>query len=190
VQGSENRKRDGFKPSARLGDVPPANRRILWFLPIGLAAAVLWHFIPTTEATITKQLEEISEDSSFIGKPCSLGQIQRLVDTHFASNLALELGDQAETTYARSEIVEGYFRYCSGISQLKLDLSHLVIQPSLDRERATVTGELAVNLRFSKNEQRTEPRRFVVTLKQQGKHWFIVHAKVSASRIDQPEARP
>jgi hypothetical protein len=157
---------------------------------MGLSAAIFSHFIPRTEATITRQLEEISEEFSFNGEQRSTDQIQRLIEKHFASTITLELGDQGETTYVRSEVVKGYVRYCSRISQLKLDLAHLVVKPSLDRERVTVKGALLVNFRLSKNEQRTEPRRFVVTLEQHDEHWFIVHAKVTEPRIDQPEARP
>jgi hypothetical protein len=179
-----------FYAPARLGGVPPSTRRILWFFLIGLSAAVFWYFIPRTEATITRQLEEISEEFSFTDEQRPIDQIQRLIEKHFASTMTLELGDQGETTYVRSEVVKGYVRYCSRISQLKLDLAHLEVKLSRDRERVTVKGALLVNLRLSKNEQRTEPRRFVLTLEQHDEHWFIVHAKVTEPRIDQPEARP
>jgi hypothetical protein len=166
---------------------------ILWFSLIGLGAAIGLGLLPSEESKITRNLDGLADILSFENgppKPQAAIRYHQVFPEHLTFPITLDIAELGESSHPLTELVDGYMAYSSGLISLKIRLGDVQVSLSENDDRATAKGDCYVTMQRTTGEKRTEPRRFVATFEKRKRQWFILHAKVTESRIDQPEARP
>lgn len=95
-----------------------------------------------------------------------------------------------ESTMDRDSLIKGFLGFSAELSALTISLQDVSLNVDAKKTRATAKGETLLTLVDVQGVRRTEPRRFTVTLAREHGDWLVEQARISASRIDQPEARP
>jgi hypothetical protein len=165
----------------------------LSLLLVGVVVAVAYLLRPTEEAKLLKILDEFAQEASYDAgppKPSDAIRFRRFLTDHVSDPITLDIEDLGDVRLSLDELTEGYLSHSAEFSKRRYRVNHAQIKLDRNASRASGTGELLVEATGSGGVQRTEPRRFTVTFAKPQSQWLVIHAKITAPRIDEPEARP
>jgi hypothetical protein len=148
---------------------------------------------PSSKRQIQRQLEDLAHTCSFEHLP--LGREKESAITQALSNavadpVTLNLAELGESALTPEELAQGFLAYSADFERLSVELNHVQIELSNNDARAVATMEVVVRTESHARKSIMEPRQAICTLEMRGNRWLVIHAKITAPRIDQPEARP
>jgi hypothetical protein len=172
------------------------HRAVKQWLGVGLfvggAAGVL--FLRRSPADLIREdLESAAGALQFDGHPLGPSWVAALkanLARHLSDPVTIDLGSLGESNYSAEQLFEGIHEYASNLNALHLTLHHIGVKLDSESQRATAKGDAYLNVVTTDAQRRGEPRKFAATLEKRAQGWVVLHLRISAPKIDQPEARP
>lgn len=168
-------------------------RWLTWVVFLALAGALGFYLYPRDATRVKRLLQELATATSFESGPppaMALAQLQEVLKPRLGEPITLDVAELGEATWSHERLVQGFAQYAQGFSACTIRLHNVQVEFNASGTQAVAKGELSVQQIETSGIHRTEPRRFSTTLAKRDGDWFVLHAKVTESRIDQPEARP
>jgi hypothetical protein len=163
---------------------------------IGLAllaagAFAFWH-LPSEERAVRDAILELANEGSYSNgdlrdRPARL---ERVLTNHVTDPVTLDIEAVDSGNYTKNELLAGYLDYARQFRSLAINLTHVEVDWDRSQERATVRAHVELVLERTTGSRHVEPRKLRCTLERRGTTWQVTYARLTAKRVDEPEARP